>query len=239
MSRCDWKSRCLLLILSLLPTAGTAATPSTGGTATPPAGSGVAGWCRAYAPAARPLHRVLDEALQSLGAGWGPDSRGLGYPLHQALLPVAALLPVPEPRLDGHLRQVLLALQSGAEACMKSMPMTTRLRLVEGARALADLEVLLAAASPDCDFDSSGGQTGSRNGAAALTLVVGVEGEGYSLPDTPLASPSSHGTALASGTGGPAGPGGTGGKPTRGAEKTSAKRAPKSPKPSPRPKPHR
>src|SRR6476660_7155797 len=97
-------------------------------------------WCQAYVAAARPLHAALDEALDSLGHGWGPDSRGLGYPLHESLLPVAALLPVPDPALDRRLRRALLSLETGAQAAMKSMPMSTQLRLVEGGRALADFE---------------------------------------------------------------------------------------------------
>ena len=203
MSRYALKSLCPLLLLSLAIAASAApgkaeisASGATAGaagtTAGAPAGpaSPVPAWCRAYAPSARPLHLALDEALNSLGAGWGPDSRGLGFPLHQALLPVAALLPLPEPRLDRRLRQALLSLESGADACMKAMPMTTRLRLVEGARALADLEAGLAALSPDCPV-------GRRDGGAALTLVVGVEGEGLALADTPLGAARPQGSTAA------------------------------------------
>jgi hypothetical protein len=221
MSRCTLKSLCPLLLLSLV-----TAVP---GKAAPVAAGGVAGalpaitpWCQAYTPAARPLHRALDEALDSVGTGWGPDSRGLGYPLHQALLPVASLLPLPDPLLDRRLRQALLSLEGGAEACMKSMPMTTRLRLVEGARALAELETKLAALSPAC-------LPGSRSGGAALTVVVGVEGEGLALSDTPLGSQPAQGAAANAPT-------------ARSAEKAPAKpKRASHPKPAPaqRPKPHR
>ena len=74
-------------------------------------------------------------------------------------------------------RQALGSLESGAEACMKSMPMTTRLRLVDGGRALADLESGLAAVSPTC--------VPAWSGRAKLTLVVGVEGEGMTLAENP------------------------------------------------------
>jgi hypothetical protein len=234
MPRCDWKSLCLLLLLSLAavpePATAAAATAAiTAGAAPPP----VAPWCQAYAPAARPLHVAMDEALESLGHGWGPDSRGLGYPLHEALLPVAALLPVPDPLLDRRLRRALLSLEGAADACMKAMPMTTRLRLVEGARALAELESGLAAVSPGCLPACPTGPSvpapGCRSGGAALTLVVGVEGEGLALADTPLGSQRPQGTAAAA-------------PETRGAEKARARRsAPRGSKQPPptRPKPHR
>jgi len=142
--------------------------------------TGAGSWCQAYVSAARPLHAALDEALDSLGHGWGPDSRGLGYPLHESLLPVAALLPVPDPTLDRRLRRALLSLETGAQSCMRSMPMTTRLRLVEGGRALADFESGLAGipgVAPAC--------LPTWSGREKLALVVGVEGEGMTLADTP------------------------------------------------------
>jgi hypothetical protein len=147
-------------------------------TAAPPPQAGR--WCQAYVSAARPLHSALDEALDSLGHGWGPDSRGLGYSLHESLLPVAALLPAPDPALDRRLRQALLSLETGAQSCMKSMPMTTRLRLVEGTRALADFEsglAKIAGGVPAC--------LPAWSGREKLSVVVGVEGEGMSLADTP------------------------------------------------------
>jgi hypothetical protein len=116
----------------------------------------IALWCGAYAPLAQPLHVALAEALDSLGRGWGPDSRHLGYPVHMALLPVAALPPLPDPLLDRQLRRALGALARGAEACGKGMAMTTLLRFAEGSRELAGLESELSVSSPLCVFP--GGQ---------------------------------------------------------------------------------
>ncbi|MEA2691872.1 MAG: hypothetical protein QOJ16_1259, partial [Acidobacteriota bacterium] len=151
MLRRERKSLYLLLVLSVAP----ASARSAAAAPLPPRPE-VVRWCQAYPAAVRPLHAALDEALDSLGRGWGPDSHGLGYPLHETLLPVAALLPVPDPLLDRRLRQALASLESGAEACMKSMPMTTRLRLMDGSKALADLESGLATVSPSCVPGSSG-----------------------------------------------------------------------------------
>jgi hypothetical protein len=154
-------------------------------------------WCQAYAPAVRPLHAALDEALDSLGRGWGPDSHGLGYPLHEALLPVAALLPVPDPRLDRRLRRALVSLEEGSRACMRSMPMTSLLRLVEGGKALAELESGLAAVAascvPACPPSPASQTSGCRSTGASLTLLVGIEGEGLSLADNSQAPASARG----------------------------------------------
>jgi hypothetical protein len=168
------KSFCCLLFLS---SAASAAPPSLPAAPSSP----ISGWCQAWPDVIRPVHAALEEALDSLSRGWGPDSHGLGYPLHQSLLPLAARLPVPDARLDRQLRQTLFLLEEGAQACMKSMPMTTRLRLVDGARALAGLESSLAAASPGCA--SACPAPGCRSAAAALSVLIGQEEEaGATLP---------------------------------------------------------
>ncbi len=203
----------LLVILSLGAAAAHAAAPL------PQAGR----WCQAYVAAARPLHSALDEALDSVGHGWGPDSRNLGYPLHEALLPVAALLPAPDPTLDRRLRRALFALESGAQACMKSMPMTTRLRLVDGGRELADFETALAKIAGDAPACLP-----AWSGVEKLALVVGVEGEGMALADTPaglvVASPAGDSQAPEAKTKGSAG------SRSRKAPKTPKKPAPARPR---------
>jgi len=122
-------------------------------------------WCQTYTPAVRPLRAALDEAWDSLGRGWGPASRNLGYPVHEALRPVATLPPLPDPHLDRQLRQAFLFIEEGAQACTKGMPMTARLRWAAGLQALAGVESSLAALSGDCPVPA----------AAAFTVVVGGE----------------------------------------------------------------
>src|SRR5262249_50393203 len=125
----------------------------------------LAPWCRAYAPAARPLRVALGEAWDSLGRGWGPASRNLGYPVRAALHPAAALPPPPHPLLDRQLRQALLSIEEGTQACAKGMPMTARLRWAAGLTALSRFESSLAALSGECAFPA----------APAFTVVVGEE----------------------------------------------------------------
>ncbi|HZF11753.1 MAG TPA: hypothetical protein VFE33_23450 [Thermoanaerobaculia bacterium] len=122
-------------------------------------------WCRAYIPAARPLRASLGEAWDSLERGWGPASRNLGYPVREALRPLAALPPLPDPRLDRQLRQALLYIKEGAQACTKGMPMTARLRWGTGLQQLAEVEASLAAGAGECAFPA----------AASFTVVVGEE----------------------------------------------------------------
>jgi hypothetical protein len=122
-------------------------------------------WCRSYALAARPLRAALGEAWDSLERGWGPTSRNLGYPVREALRSVTALPPLPDPRLDRQLRQALLSIEEGAQACTKGMPMTAQLRWTAGRRDLAGVEASLAAGSGECVFPV----------AASFTVVVGQE----------------------------------------------------------------
>jgi len=138
-------------------------------------------WCRAYAPAARPLRAALAEAWDSLERGWGPASRNLGYPVREALRSVTALPPLPDPRLDRQLRQALLSIEEGARACAKGMPMTTRLRWGAALQELAGVEASLAAGSGECVFPA----------AASFTVAVGEEvGDPYASGGSGTAEPA-------------------------------------------------
>jgi hypothetical protein len=132
-------------------------------------------WCRAYTAAVRPLRAALDETWDSLERGWGPASRNLGYPVHQALRPIAALPPLPEPGLDRQLRQALFYIEEGAAACSKGMPMTALLRLAAGRQDLGEVESRLATYSGGCAFPAPPG----------FTVVLGQEvGDPYASGGT-------------------------------------------------------
>jgi hypothetical protein len=169
-------------------------------------------WCQTYPATAHPLYTALDEALDSLDRGWGPASRGLGFPVHAALLPLALLLPVPDPLLDHQLRQALFDLEEGAHACGKGMSMTALLRLGQGRKGLAGLDRALAAYSPACVPQGPG---------ESFTLLVGRESAGPDLPGNrgEQGEPSSA-------KGSPAGIKAE----AKGSEKARTPRAPRSPK---------